>query len=305
MRNRVACLGLALISLACAADDLGSDLHPDAAPGDLHSTTRIPGTWETIPGVTFQMGAPTSDACKASDEMAHSVTLTRTFWMQSTEVTQEQFKEVMGYSPSYFSSCGSSCPVESVSWSEAAAYCNALSTRASQTPCYACMGSGKEITCDETAVVQASGIHACPGYRLPTEAEWEAACRAGGNSSLYSGVVEAKHCGACWIRAASADQVAWYCYNSGGRPHTVGGKEANGKGLYDMHGNVMEWCHDGYHAFLGTKPVKDPVGLGINKVVRGGSWISKPVALRSAARANFAPTFRQNKIGFRCVATGR
>ena len=278
--------------------------------------------WVTIPAGTFMMGSPKTDVCRYSDEPEQiSVALSNGVEMQSTEVTQDQFYSVMGYNPSLFSSCGGTCPVERVSWHEAVAYCNALSARKGLPRCYVdnatngpCAGDsscGPGEVCSNNRCIKyvvaleysGSKIYTCKGFRLPTEAEWEYACRAGTTTAFYSGANDQSPCFSCSSNP-NADSIAWYCYNSGHTTHPVAGKTANAWGLYDMAGNVWEWCHDLYQSDLGSSAQTDPVGTGSSaRVLRGGSWYDFPDYLRAAIRYNFTPTFRLNSFGFRCSRT--
>lgn len=229
------------------------------------------------------MGSPTSEEGRAEDEVHHRVTLTRDFQMQTTEVTQAQFLKFMGYNPSGFTKCGQGCPVEQVNWHEAAAYCNALSDRASLGQCYECNGSGQDVTCSSSK--RYTTPYACPGYRLPTEAEWEYAARAGR--------MESRH--------GDLNAVAWYEDNSSNTTHRVGGKRASAWGLYDMLGNVWEWCHDWYGAYP-TGAVRDPdrpEARRREKAVRGGSWDYRARTVRAAHRTWNPPQNRDISVGFR------
>jgi formylglycine-generating enzyme required for sulfatase activity len=190
----------------------------------------------------------------------------------------------MGYNPSRFSSCGSTCPVENVSWHEAAAFANAASAAAGLSRCYTCTGSGTSISCSAP-----STVYTCTGYRLPAEAEWEGAARCG-EDLLYAG-------------GTTIDAVAWYTSNSGGRTHAVASKAANACGLYDMSGNVWEWTNDWYGAY--ASGATDPSGpaSGSVRVVRGGSWLGGPQDARVAHRHDVAPGGRYNNLGVRLLRT--
>jgi formylglycine-generating enzyme required for sulfatase activity len=206
---------------------------------------REQGTYVRISAGRFTMGSPANESGRDSDEVQHQVTLSRDFWLKATEVTQGEWRALMGSNPSRFSACGDACPVEQVSWSDAVDYVNALSRSVGLAECYG--GSGW----DRTFV----GL-SCRGFRLPTEAEWEYAARAGTTGERYGPL----------------DAIAWYEGNSGGRTQPVRGKQANAWGLYDMIGNVWEWTHDWYGAYGGA--ATDPVGPGTGsfRVDRGGGY---------------------------------
>ena len=240
------------------------------------------------------MGSPSSEKCRYSNEGQHQVTLTHKFEMMTTEVTQGQFTSLMGYSPSYFTSCGGTCPVEQVSWYEAAAYANALSTKMGKTACYACTGSGASVSCNEATAYAGAKIYTCPGYRLPTEAEWEYAYRAGSSTAFYNGGITS-----CSSVDPNLDKIGWYGENSSNKTHSVGQKTANAWGLYDMAGNVWEWCHDWYGTYP-TSSVTDPVGTsGSYRVGRGGSWYYYAYDARAANRFVGSPGNRAFSLGFR------
>lgn len=262
----------------------------------------VPGSWVSVDRGTFMMGSPKSTPCRHNNQDRHPVTLTRSFEIQTTEVTQEQFQLVLGHNPAHFSSCGSTCPVELVTWHDAAAYCNALSARRGYEACYQCNGSGVQWTCSEAA---GATIYACKGYRLPTDAEWELAYRAGTTTVFYSGVVAAGACSGCTSTDPNADKIGWYCANSGGTTHRVGQKLANAWGLHDMAGNVWEWCHDGYQGSLGSAAVTDPLGSPSSglRLARGGAWINTVNALYASQRFSLADGYKNNGVGLRCVRT--
>lgn len=277
---------------------VGDGPKPDALLVDSGSV--VPGLWAKIKGGTFFMGSPKAEACRSkTNESQHQVTLSRSFKIGTTEVTQAQFNKVMAYTPVTSKPC-SNCPVVMVSWHEAVAYCNALSKAASETPCYNCTGSGASIKCEPAASYTGSKFYSCKGYRLPSEAEWEYATRGGTNTSLYIGQLVN-----CSTADLMANAIAWYNKNSGNVSHPVSQKKANPWGLYDMSGNVMEWVNDWYVVDLGAGPVTDPAGpaTGSNRVMRGGSWQHQAAWLRSANRLSAAPTGRTNWAGFRCVVT--
>jgi formylglycine-generating enzyme required for sulfatase activity len=201
------------------------------------------------------MGSNTNDR----EKPVHTVTVS-SFYMSKYEVTQKEWRDIMGNSPSYFK--GDTLPVEQVSWYEAVEYCNRRSVKEGLTPAYG--GSASTgISCNFKA----------NGYRLPTEAEWEYAAKEGnkdGMSYEYSG-------------SNSIGSVAWYGDNSGSTTHPVGTKAPNSLGIYDMTGNVWEWCWDWYGSYSGGSQT-DPVGAssGTNRVWRGGSWYNSAGFARSA-----------------------
>jgi formylglycine-generating enzyme required for sulfatase activity len=278
-------------------------------------------SWITVFKGGFDMGSPASELCRepsTAKETHHLVTLSHGFKMQATEVTQGQFLAQMGYNPSNHAFCGKTCPVEMVTWHEAAAYCNKLSQNAGLTQCYVKGGSGSFCTKDGDCLVTTEAcvanactgyevsatyagpittIYGCPGYRLPTEAEWEYAYRAKTTTAFYNGGI-----GNCTVDA-KAGAIGWYADNAGGKTHEVGLKTPNGWGLHDMAGNVWEWVHDGYVADLGATAASDPVHAptGASRVVRGGSWSRPAGDLRAAHRFSYNPRKRGGNRGFRCV----
>ena len=295
--------------------DLFPDLQPpvdSGAPADQAVSADLPdggssdsggGTaWVTVTGAKYYMGSSSSDSCRdTKNEMYHEVNLTNNFEISRTEVTRAEFYGVMNYSPSMVTGCTSACPVDFVNWNESVAYCNALSAAKSLTACYTCTGSGNTVICNTATAYSSSGaIYSCPGYRLPTEAEWEFAARAGTTTPLYNGSVQN-----CTGIDTNADAIAWYDQNASSKSHPVKGKKANAWGLYDMSGNVMEWTHDFYQEDLGTSSVSDPSGptTGTSKATRGGSWNQQAKLLRSASRFKALSTGRVAFLGFRCART--
>jgi formylglycine-generating enzyme required for sulfatase activity len=229
-----------------------------------------------IPAGEFLMGAPDSDNEAPADEKPeHRVRITRPFHLGITQVTQRQYHEVTGTNPSTFEG-SMDLPVESVSWKDAVAFCNALSAREGLEPYYdlgawTCLG-GK-------------------GYRLPTEAEWEYAARAGSTTRYSFGADE-----------SSLGEYSWFLGNARDRTHPVGQKQPNAFGLHDMHGNVWEWCGDVFDpAYYGQSPGADPLCLSQARVRvhRGGSWADGPWFLRSTDRGGSTPESRDDDVGFR------
>ena len=273
---------------------------PDLAPPP-DTAPPPPGSWVTVgPGI-FSMGSPTSEACRDSDETQHSVVIAHGFVISKTETTQAEFSARMIYNPSFYSACGASCPVESVTWHEAAAYCNSLSVLTGHSPCYVCSGTQKTTSCTVSSSYQGTKtIIDCPGFRLPTDAEWEYAARATTTTPFYNGYI-----GQCKQSDTNADALGWYKHNSGGATHPTGQKLKNLWGLYDMAGNVREWTGDWYTANLGTGQVTDPVGPanGTTRVTRGGHYFDFAETLRSAHRDEAIPNNQFDNLGFRCVRT--
>jgi formylglycine-generating enzyme required for sulfatase activity len=228
----------------------------------------------------FMMGSSDADKDAQGDEKPlHRVRITRPFYLGKHEVTQAEYKSVMGENPSSFKGSDRN-PVEQVFWLDAARFCNQLSEREGLKPFY-------EISGEAVKVPDWNG----PGYRLPTEAEWEYACRAGTSTRFCFGDDE-----------ASLGEYAWFNGNASKETHEVGQKRANGFGLHDMHGNVWEWCGDWYSAdYYKESPVNDPRGpsQATGRVVRGGSWYYGPDLVRSADRDWDPPDFRGYILGFR------
>ena len=221
---------------------------PKAPPGMVY-----------VKGGSFQMGSK-----KSKDEKPiHTVTVS-SFFMDKTEVTQAQYKKVMGKNPSHFSGCDD-CPVERVSWHDATAFAQKV------------------------------------GKRLPTEAEWEYAARGGVKTN--SGSSQTSYAG-----SNDLNSVAWYGDNSGSKTHPVAQKQANALGLYDMSGNVWEWCSDWYSdSYYSESPQNDPQGpnSGSSRVLRGGGWDYNGSNCRVAYRVRDYPDLRGNDFGFRLVRSAQ
>jgi formylglycine-generating enzyme required for sulfatase activity len=234
-----------------------------------------------------------------AEKPAHEVTLTKPYYLGRHEVTQEQYVAVMGTNPSHFKS--PNLPVEQVSWDDAVEFCKKVAGNLSRdrddpsrdrkgavtAPLADARGSETDARGLET---DARGLETI--VRLPTEAEWEYACRAGTNTTYYTGDTD-----------ADLDKAAWYGANSKGTTHAVGQKAANAWGLHDMHGNVWEWCQDYWQEQYKLEAAVDPQGpaQGADRVLRGGSWNFIPGNCRSAYRNGDFHVSRNGIIGFRIV----
>ncbi|MBO4796666.1 MAG: SUMF1/EgtB/PvdO family nonheme iron enzyme, partial [Verrucomicrobia bacterium] len=224
---------------------------------------------------TFMMGSSENELGRQNNETQHRVTLTKGYWLGKFEVTQAQYEAIMGTNPSKFK--GASLPVECVSWKDATNFCAKL-----------------------TAIEKKAGrLPEEYEYTLPTEAQWEYACRAGTTTALNNGrnLSDKEEC-------PEMDEAGWYWFNSDEKTHPVGQKQSNAWGLYEMHGNVAEWCLDVYGDYL-TFPVTDPIGGGLGSyvVVRGGSWWHYAWVCRSAHRGYDTPDGRYTNVGFRVALT--
>ena len=235
----------------------------------------------SIPAGSFVMGSPTDEPGRNSNETEHTVTLTNGFYMSETEVTEELWDQVMGSGSST-----SQYPKASVSWDNIMVFCNTMSEQEGLTPVYTIHGTNGNTAWNQDA----------DGYRLPTEAEWEYACRAGSTTAFANGQITNTGCGDPVL-----DAIGWYCGNAGGNKQEVAQLIPNAWGLYDMHGNVYEWCWDWYDSYGGD--ITDPVGAssGSYRVIRGGDWYSIAQHCRSAHRAYDSPNNSYDGIGFRFV----
>jgi formylglycine-generating enzyme required for sulfatase activity len=241
----------------------GCDRSDPTPPVELPESADSFGMkFNLIPAGTFTMGEGDEADDQLFQALVHEVTLTKPFKMGVHEVTQAQYEQVMKNNPSNFK--GAENPVENVSWEDAVEFCRKLS---------------------ELPAEKAAGNV----YRLPTEAEWEYACRAGTTTNFSFGDDESDLCDYAWCDSNSADKT-----------HPVGRKQPNAWGLYDMHGNVLEWCQDWYGDYR-SGSVTNPVGFksGSRRVFRGGSWSDSAVYCRSAYRYGLFPSFRLINYGFR------
>jgi formylglycine-generating enzyme required for sulfatase activity len=227
---------------------------------------------------TFTMGSPASESERGNDETQHQVTISRSFYLGKYPVTQLEYRKVLKTNPSEFK--GGNLPVETVTWYDAVKYCNARSRKEGLSPAYTV--NGETISWNRNA----------SGYRLPTEAEWEYACRAGTTTRYYTGN----------SADAAFKAAAWYDENSRNKTHPVGEKSPNAWGICDMMGNVWEWCWDWYGDYASgaqTNPAGAASGSG--RVFRGGSWYNSASICAVALRDYNYPYYRYFSIGFRVV----
>jgi formylglycine-generating enzyme required for sulfatase activity len=244
---------------------------PPAAPSapapaqqiSLDLGNKVTMKFSLIPSGKFMMGSPKDEKDRRENEgPQHEVTISKPFYMGACQVTQEQYEQIMGKNPSRFKEAHN--PVEHVSWGDAVEFCKALSKK-----------TGKTVS-------------------LPTEAQWEYACRAG-SKTRFSYADDNAY--------AALGDYAWYMKNSEGKTHPVGLKKPNDWGLYDMHGNVWEWCSDWYDKdyYSAKANDRDPQGpaSGICRVLRSGSCVCCPLGCRSAFRRGLSPDTQLNIIGFR------
>jgi formylglycine-generating enzyme required for sulfatase activity len=301
--------------LGAGCDEKMQPLPPESSNGFV---SILPGT--------FMMGSPTTELLRNTDETQHQVTLTHRFYCQATEVTNQQYQDMaqwaynnghvtattsglydkldgstqllkslglaeyeMTFSAGVFSCINPDHPVKNVTWYGSVAYCDWLSLQQGLPRAYS----------HSTWQCNSGNPYTATGYRLPTEAEWEYACRAGTQTPFNTGScldagTEANYNGSSpYTGCPPGPYVGWTV--------PVGTYPANAFGLYDMHGNLCEWCNDWYGTYGGT--VTDPVGLGAgsNRVFRGGYWFSSAQSCRSAVRSLLGPSFEGGSVGFRPV----
>jgi len=260
---------------------------------------------------TFEMGSPLSEVGRESHERLHTVSLTHPFYMGRTEVTHEQFASVMGYNPSETAgTCPGDCAVENIDWSQAAAFANELSEQLGLPMCFLCTGEDQDVICDYSRNFDTP--YDCPGFRLPTEAEWEYGARAGESAAMLSGGNLADeddfyYCDGDLIldNGSNLDDHALYCGSSGLIDTPVASRLPNNWGLYGMAGTMLEWTGDLYIAILYDET--DPVGAEgpgyTDRVFRSGCYWFAPKHSRSADRGYINPNFFYSLLGMRLAIT--
>lgn len=282
---QVLVLTCALLTQSACLNRPGSDFE-----SGTETATVVPSPIDMVlvRANTFEMGCTEGQTYCYRNQTHHTVTLTHDYYVGVTEVTRAQFAAAMGYDPSNKTDCEGECPVQALTWYEAAAYSNALSAAGGLAECYNCTKSGSDVECES-----AGSPYECLGYRLLTEAEWESAARCGGDLD-YSG-------------SDTAADVAWTSENSGSTDHPVAQLAPNACGTYDMSGNAEEWTHDlwdmygdgDYHA-AETDPAGDATGFA---TCRGGWWSADAPTSRVSRGDFHYPTSNWVSLGVRLGRT--
>ncbi len=296
LRPLAAGLGLFAIALPALVVKLLTLTTP---PQEARDAGPLRPEMVVVPEGTYTIGSPETESGRFDEETQHRVTLSRRFAIAVTEVTQAQYRRVMGENPSKDKSCGGACPVTDVSWLDAIGYLNALSARDDTVePCYLVSGE------------QVEWVEDCVGYRLPTEAEWEVAARAE-SVATYAGTKDpAEVCrygnvadSAFEAENPDEDREIFKCNDGFAGLSPVARFRPNGFTIHDMTGNVWEWVWDWYDTSYYREDATDPRGPsgGWFRVVRGGSFADAPRDARVAFRLGGEPSNRSSSLGFRVV----
>ena len=242
------------------------------------------------------MGSPPDEPGHFADERQHRVTLTRAFELCTHHVTQAEWQAVMGWNASRFGGRADH-PVENVSWFDCIDYCNKRSVAEHRSPAYTI--SDRHYDGHHLVAADVTWDRAANGYRLPTESEWEYACRAGSTTAYYNGPITTREPARCSADSGLA-RIGWYCMNSGRQTHPIMAKPPNAWGLYDMAGNVQQWTWDGFVEWSGDSLI-DPAGPAPSglQVWRGGGWDYDPRHCRSADRGRDGPEGWFQDVGLR------
>ena len=273
----------------------GAAARPAASDSTLHPV-RLGDGFVVIPTGSFAIGSPAGEPGRFDDETQHRATLTRRFALCDHSVTQAEWQAVMGSGESHFGG-HPQCPVENVTWFDCVEFCNRLSQHERRALAYTI--HNPQFNDGHMTSATVTWNRDALGYRLPTEAEWERACRAGSTTAYHNGgcvVPDPTQC----ADDSVLDAISWYCANSGQHTHDVAGKAPNAWGLYDMSGNVQQWCWDWFLPFS-VDPRIDPTGpsSGEAHVWRGGGWDYNPAHCRSADRGRDVPDGHFDNVGLR------
>ncbi len=273
-----------------------TDLDVTGWPAKVFTVRVLPEYMVRIEPGHFQMGSPTTEPGRYVNETQHGVTITRPFYISKNEVTQAQWSDVMNWNASQF--VNPLNPVERVTWFDCVLFCNYLSESESLELAYTITDRDETSVPPHITAATVTWDQSANGYRLPTEAEWEYACRAGSTTAFCNGPITAT--GEPCADDPILSSVAWYCSNSGGTPREIGQLDPNAWGLRDVHGNVLEWCWDRYGDYPDYE-VSDPAGppSGFSRVYRGGSWASTAVSSRAALRYPNGPSYFSSYTGLR------